>query len=508
MSNTRYKTIASCVNNCADIGDKRLHCKDIFGKTAAGQRKRAGFLGLATALLCLVAGPALADGVPALAGQQTRAAISGQFYDTASIIGLSDPGAGLATIARHGDDFAVAFDAIAEYSGPVDVYYRLTNADGLIESRSVRFDIVRTSDLRLNTEIPALIQTTEGASVRFADIHMDSISRRLQRLHQDGPAGNAFGVKFADQDGAVANNADALPESFLPTRWKPSDEREQSISLPPAPPPINVGFWSAGTITIGEKPGIPGITFSSGGMSFGTDYRFSDELSLGASGALSQDYSTIGETNAHLYGQYAAIYASYQPAPDAFVDAIAGVGQVDALSLREDGFDHLAATRSGTQQYVSVSAGYDMKVNSFQFTPYGGLKGRAVQLTATSESAGTAGIAIGYDGSHAWQMDGVAGASANWSIPVEAGTLKPGLRAEYRAGGRASERGQAYHVDFPDLAYDLQNSASTGSVTELGTSLALQLRHGAEIGTNYTAQRRSDDTRSQSLRVFVSGALK
>lgn len=461
------------------------------------------------ALMCLATGPALADGVPALAGQQTQTVVSGQFYDTASIIGISDPAAGLATISRHGDDFAIAFDALAAYSGPVDVYYRLTNAGGLIENRSVRFDIVRTSDLHLDTEIPALIQTTEGASVRFADIHMDSMSRRLQRLHQDGPAGNAFGVKFADQDGTVTNNADALPESFLPTRWKPSDEREQSIALPPPPPPIDVGFWSSGTITIGEKPGRPGVTFSTGGISFGSDYRFSDQLSVGASGAISQDYSGIGDTTARLQGHYAAIYATYQPVPDAFIDAIAGAGQIDARSLREEGLDRLSASRSGTQQYISVSTGYDLKVNSFQLTPYGGLKGRAVQLTATSESGGSsAGTSMGYTGSHAWQMDAVAGARANWSIPVEAGTLKPGLRAEYRAGGHGSERGHAYHTDFSEVNYELQDGSSMGSVTEIGTSLALQLHHGAEIGTNYTAQRRSDDTRSQSLRLFVSGALK
>ncbi|PLP99496.1 autotransporter domain-containing protein [Cupriavidus pauculus] len=385
--------------------------------------------------------------------------------------------------------YTVTFTPAATYAGVAVVTYTLSNATATSSPAVIEVSVAARRDPSTDPDVSGLINAQIQAARRFATAQISNYNQRLEQLHGKGraPSGNMITVQMprtesdpqrcqsepnlAARDAClrgmgVSGNASGMGRRTAVNSGGTRDTREAGIAAEAgagdgaggsddasrtAPDLPNSGdrslvehddtrlaFWTAGTVDFGfanTAAQRSGFRFTTGGVTAGADYRFSDELTLGVGVGYGRDSTDVGSagTRSTADSYSFALYGSYRPRPSLFVDGVAGYGSLDFDSRRWVGDENAFAygNRGGYQIFASVSSGYEYRDAAWLISPYGRLSVSESKLDRYSES-GAGFSALTYFGQTVTTVSGTIGLRTEYAQSTRWGTFLPFARVEYQ----------------------------------------------------------------------------
>jgi uncharacterized protein YhjY with autotransporter beta-barrel domain len=338
---------------------------------------------------------------------------------------------------------------------------RATDALGFAGTRAYTVNVVERPDPSRDPEVRGLLEAQSDATRRFATTQINNFQQRLERLHgADSARGFDNGLSFT---GNTGNCIEARERGIDDVRCKGpqggewnddasgSDDRrlaggpQDSGDLPTMSdaqakaPGGGWGVWAGGAIRSGNHDGRGGsasVDFESDGLSFGADRRISDTFVLGAGVGWGRDESEVGERGSRSRGEArtAALYGSFQPGGDWFVDGVFGYQDLDFDVRRRVTVNNalVEGERSGEQWFGSLSVGADLqRGDALQLTPYARVDAARATLDGYTET-GDAVYALRYESMDVDTTTGNVGLRMDYRVVQSWGSFVPSLRLEYQ----------------------------------------------------------------------------
>jgi uncharacterized protein with beta-barrel porin domain len=254
-----------------------------------------------------------------------------------------------------------------------------------------------------------------------------------------------------------------------------------------------------------------GSRFSTDGISVGADRRFSDRLALGLGVGYARDDTSIGSdgSKTKTKGGSFAVYGSYQPTPDTFIDGLIGFGKLDIDSDRYVGVVDAFATgrRKGDQVFGSIAGGYEWRRDGVLVSPYGRLDFSSDKLKAATET-GADQYNLAFAGVTQRSTQLAIGVRAESQHETEFGRATPRFRAEYR---REFQDDRSASVSYADLfggpEYSITSTGVSRNSLLLGIGSDFTFRGGLKLGIDYQNERASGARNVQSIRFLATQEL-
>ena len=273
----------------------------------------------------------------------------------------------------------------------------------------------------------------------------------------------------------------------------------------------NTSYWVEGVASFGTRDasgGFSGSEFNSSGVSVGADRRFSDEWVLGMGLGYARDTTKIGTDGSsnRSRGYSLAVYGSYQPSPNTFVDGLLGVGTVDFDTTRYVApiNDFALGQRSGTQVFGSLTGGYEFRDKALLVSPYARIDFSSSRLRDSTES-GAGAYALTYFGQTMNSVQGALGIRGESVHATDFGYAVPKLRAEYLHEFQGT--GQAFFGYADQIGgprYALASAGTGRNAIVLGIGSDFLMRDGLTLAFEYQLSRSSAHDSSYALRLRLT----
>ncbi|WP_354687682.1 putative Ig domain-containing protein [Cupriavidus necator] len=433
--------------------------------------------------------------------------------------------------------YTVNFAPAAAFAGTAVVTYTLSNAVATSSPAQIQVAVTARRDPSTDPDVVGLINAQIQAARRFATAQIANYNQRLEALHGKGraPSGNQITVVmpraetdpqrcqavegFAARDACLRGTAPPRKSAAAGKRGRdggsgvdPRDPRDAAVvseagegdgnapDLPNAADTTGhdhaddarLAFWTAGTVDFGfANTGAQrsGFRFTTGGVTAGVDYRFSDQLTLGLGFGYGRDSTDVGSagTRSTADSFSVALYGSYRPRPSLFIDGVAGYGTLDFDSRRWVGDENAFAygKRDGHQIFASLSAGYEYRSQAWLISPYGRLSVSESTLDKFTET-GAGFSALTYFGQTVTTVSGTLGLRTEYARSTRWGLFLPFARVEYQHDfGGQNAAGLAY-ADLAGAgpAYTVNNAPYGRDRVQVG--LGGKLRTGSlTFGLDY-----------------------
>ncbi len=254
----------------------------------------------------------------------------------------------------------------------------------------------------------------------------------------------------------------------------------------------NLGVFLNGQGGFGDRETTSreiGFEFYTAGVTLGADYRFTDQLIVGAA---------VGYISAN--GEFAApggdftmrrvtlsVFGTYYLADKFYVDAIFTCGWDDYKTTRKVSGADLSARgdTDGTQLALSASGGYNFKIAGLSLGPYV----RATYIDAFVDNfrergADTFNIDVGSQKVKSFTTD--LGGQAYYAISMPWGVLTPSISAEWEheyEGGSRLLTGRA--VIDPGLVFSARTDDPDRDYFNLGVGLVATFKGGWAAFVHY-----------------------
>jgi uncharacterized protein YhjY with autotransporter beta-barrel domain len=468
-------------------------------------------------------------------GAQTSvnvSAIASGSFVSAAIIGVSPPNAGTATLidlgvshaslgvghlfaeaiginsafaAAAGHQFQLSFTPAPSFRGIAQISVALTNAAAQTVPVDVLVLVAGQPDPSKDPTVLGLLDAQVEAAERFAHTQIGNIGRRLDSLH-DGSTG-------------LFNNDISLTSGSQPLASDPRNK--DNPTMPPvagdgktgrttgasggAPiMPSDFGLWTGGAVDLGARNSSAerlGFGHTTIGVSAGGDYKFGDQLLMGLGIGYDHDASDIDQNGSQstASGGNVALYGSFRPTVDTYIDGIVSGGTLSFDSKRFvsdfNAFD--LGHRSGDQIFGSLTGGYEYAKDVFRLSPYGRLEASSSSLGSFTET-GNATSALSYANQSVTTFSTVLGLRAAYSYPLDFGTLTPRGRIEFahdfeNAGNASLGFANISSAGTFQALVDPMSSAnrvdlSIGGDLRMFSGLAFTLDYGGSLASHETGQ--------------------
>jgi uncharacterized protein YhjY with autotransporter beta-barrel domain len=289
-----------------------------------------------------------------------------------------------------------------------------------------------------------------------------------------------------------------------------SSNRADGMSLLPD----NTSVWIGGNVSFGTRDStgdVDGFKFSTEGVSVGIDRRFNDRLILGLGIGHARDETDIGTqgSRSKAKGTSVAVYGSYQPTRNTFVDGVVGVGKIDFDGDRyvESVEEFARSRRKSDQFFASIGAGYEYRSEGWLLSPYARLDLSRDKLKQATESG--AGLnALTFNAQSVKQSQLALGLRFSSQHEANFGLVRPRVRVEYRhefeKEGTASI---AYADQFAGLQYSVAPVTGKRNYLVFGVGSDFLHQGGLKIGIDYQAQRSSGIDTAQAVRILITQEL-
>lgn len=469
----------------------------------------AGRLGAATGIKTVTTTPGSAVTV-------NLAQIVPGTYASSALTGLSPGNAGQATLGQPG---TLTFAPDPAFRGLAQVSAVLVAASGRQVTIDVLVLVSSQPDPSKNSDVLGLVNAQTEQAQRFAQSQLDNIGGRLERLHDGGGAAlfsNALAISLdghalqqgdpgnrgrADRDanrfGAIARpgmgaadgeSSGATPsESSVGTPAKPS--------MPSGSGPAGLGLWIAGAANFGSFEAYrqaSGFDADNIAVNVGVDQRIDPHALIGFSLGYDHDNADIAGngTRSIANGYSAALYGSYQPSAQTYVDLVLGGGGLSFGSRRYDADSGslLSGRRNGSQWFGSLTAGYEYRnQGGLLLSPYLRLEQSLSELNGFSER-GAATAALGYASQTVRASLAVLGLRASEQLGLDWGTLVPRVRLEIGHDFQGTSDTTLSYASIPSAgSWNVLTNpyAANGTSVQLGVGLDLQLQRALRLTTNY-----------------------
>ncbi|MGE5386800.1 MAG: autotransporter outer membrane beta-barrel domain-containing protein [Betaproteobacteria bacterium] len=276
--------------------------------------------------------------------------------------------------------------------------------------------------------------------------------------------------------------------------------------------PLGSGLnvWSAGTITIGRQNDRD-MSFTTSGVSVGSDLRISDSLVLGLGAGFGHERQDVGNNGTKNQGDGAAlaIYGSYQPQDGFFVDGVLGYSRLDFDAQRyvtsTGGYADLK--RDGSQWFASLSGAYELWQGDFLLSPYGRLDLISSRFKRSTES-GAGVYDLVYFGHNIPSTKLSIGLRGETLFDTDEIKIKPYLRAEYQY--EFAKRGTAKMAyldqEFSSI-YQLDLGSTDRSTIVLGFGANFVFKDGWLMGLGYRFSKGSSSTQFSTVSAQINKAF-
>jgi uncharacterized protein YhjY with autotransporter beta-barrel domain len=362
-------------------------------------------------------------------------------------------------------------------------------------------------DPTLDPEVIGLLNAQTSAARRFAQVQTRNFQNRLEQLHDEGDRRkSSLGVRLGGSSSAQqpedpanpsssASSAGIPPLGYAPEKRDSFPGKAIGLKEPEQPAPTidpDLGpfaFWSSGFVNFGQRDsGKLDLDYTLVGVSGGIDYRFSERFVAGFGVGYGRDRTDIGdngtESRANAYS--AAVYGSFKPIDNFFIDALVGGSILDFDSTRfitADG-SLTDGKRDGHQLFGSLTAAYEFRQETWLVSPYGRMEMSRSWLDAYSEG-GDSIYRLTYGGQTVDTVTGVVGLRANYSIDYTWGRLTPGVRAEYAHDFQGSSRAAMGYSALGGLPYALDVQGESNDSANVGLSLDFSFDNAWTTGVEY-----------------------
>lgn len=362
-------------------------------------------------------------------------------------------------------------------------------------------------DPTLDPEVIGLLNAQTSAARRFAQVQTRNFQNRLEQLHDEGDRRkSSLGVRLGGPSSAQQPEDPASPASstsstgisplgYAPEKRDSFPGKAIGLKDPEQPAPAidpDLGpfaFWSSGFVNFGQRDsGKLDLDYTLVGVSGGIDYRFSDRFVAGFGVGYGRDRTDMGdngtESRANAYS--AAVYGSFKPIDNFFIDALVGGSILDFDSTRfitADG-SLTDGKRDGHQLFGSLTAAYEFRQEAWLVSPYGRMEMSRSWLDGYAEEGGSI-YRLTYDDQTVDTVTGVVGLRANYAINYTWGRLTPGVRAEYAHDFQGSSRAAMGYSALGGLPYALDVEGESSDSANVGLSLDFSLDNAWTAGVEY-----------------------
>ncbi|HET7877018.1 MAG TPA: autotransporter outer membrane beta-barrel domain-containing protein [Methylomirabilota bacterium] len=258
----------------------------------------------------------------------------------------------------------------------------------------------------------------------------------------------------------------------------------------------------------------PGYDRDTWGGAVGADYSFGGRAVVGLAVNYSHAAGTFsrhgGTFDTDAYG--ATLYASVLPAPNLFVDLLAGYTRRDYTVDRRYSFENANAAipvaiahgnTNGNEFKAGVNAGYDFVVGRFTAGPRVGFNFRENHIDSYAERGGT-GLEVAYDRQHQTSFTSTLGAFGSMAISTGIGVLVPQATFEWVHELQDDQRVIYFHFveDLGANRIRFQTDKPDRDYFNAGVGVVLVLPRGLSPFFNF---REFFGYRSQSSHTFTVG---
>ena len=430
----------------------------------------------------------------------------------------------------------VTYTPATGYLGPDVFSYDVTGASGTSAPAAVTITVVPRPDPTADPSVVGSLRAQAQTTRRFARAQIFNIQSRLESLHRLGADRSLPSAGAAERAGAgrpktlvaettlafdpsrqTGSDAARLPTGLLPALAEATRSGAFNAGALNTPADRSVGatgIWVGGNVQFGTRDQTSdssALRFSSDGLSAGVDRRISERLALGIAAGYAQDQTDIGSdgTKTRAKGSSIAIYGSYQPSLNTYIDGLLGYGTLD---LDSDRFvaaanDFARGKRDANQWFGSIAAGYEYRQQGVLLSPYGRLDfGQARLKPYTESGAGLAALTYFEQTLPSLQLS--IGLRAESMHETDFGWAMPRLRVEFRHDFKGESQATLAYADLPGgPLYSITPAADKRSSLLLGLGSDFILRNGLKLGVDYQIQRASGVDHNQLVRVWISKEL-
>ncbi|WP_281660333.1 putative Ig domain-containing protein [Microvirgula aerodenitrificans] len=432
--------------------------------------------------------------------------------------------------------YSMRFIPAAAFTGSAVAAFSLSNGASTA-SGTVTFTVQSRPDPSKDAEVIGLVNAQNRAAERFASTQMANFNRRLEQLHQNTCHANAFGIKLgaggatipvADlatvaanalsgkaQDGTVANGS-KRPATAVPV---PAGDGRPAAAVPAAPSAAAgdcssepLAFWTDGFVNFGSNDTRHGrgTDFTTVGLSGGLDYRVSSALTLGVGLGYGNDRSLIGsdDTRSDADAISAAVYASFHPMPQVFIDGVLGYSWISFDSRRyvtaDPSSGYARGSRDASQVFGSLTGSYEYRQGNLLLAPYGRLNAAITRFDAFSESGGGM-YALHYGDQTQRYVTSFLGLRSSYDLPTSWGMVTPSLRIEW--GHNFSNSG-GVDLSYADLVggpvYRLNTDPLSSNFVNVDLGADISLSKLWLLGIGYKTSLGASGEQNQLFRIGLT----
>lgn len=275
----------------------------------------------------------------------------------------------------------------------------------------------------------------------------------------------------------------------------------------------DTNVWIGGGVRFGtrDKNSSDRVKFSTDGISFGVDRRFSDDLVLGAGFGYAKDESSIGTdgSNSASTGYTLAAYGSYQPAENIYLDGILGYGRLryDTERYIEPVDSFASSQRSGDYLFASLTAAYEHRANGLLLSPYGRLDLVEHRLDAATEEHGGP-YSLHYYRQKIPGVSFAAGFRAETAHETGFGWVTPRMRVELKHDFKGEQEASVSYADqIGGTKYTIAPNDNERDSIVLGIGSDFIYRNGLTLSVDYQMERVPGEDNIQALNLKLTKNL-
>nr|WP_225562744.1 Ig-like domain-containing protein [Rhodanobacter sp. DHG33] len=475
-------------------------------------------------------GTKTATTAPGVAVTLNLAQIVPDTYVSSALIGLSPGDAGQVALSQPA---TLTFTPAQAFRGLAQISVVLTTASGHQVTIDVLVLVSSQPDPSKNPDVLGLVNAQAEQAQRFAQSQLDNIDGRLENLHDGGGTAlfsNTLSISVDGQalqaprqgDPAMANSQPGSGGPIGPDRnlsgngfgtllqpglsaagGGPSAAMGPEVTTgnaaqsaaAPLKGPAGLGFWIAGTANFGTFEAYrqaAGFDSNDIAVNLGVDQRISQHALFGFSLGYNHDNADIANdgTRSIAQGYSAAMYGSYQPAPQVYIDAVLGGGGLSFDSRRydADSGSFLTGRRTGSEWFGSLTAGYEYhNQGGLLWSPYLRLEQSLSELNGFSEQ-GAATAALSYGRQTVRTSLAVLGLRVGEQFSMDWGVLAPRARLEVGHDFQGTSDTNLSYAFIPSAgSWNVLTNpyAANGTSVQLGLGLDLQLPRDLRLTTDY-----------------------
>lgn len=455
-------------------------------------------------------GPFVAAAVVAVSPSQAGKAevLDGSRASAAAQLAPKGAAARMAAAPVNPGSFTLKFTPAENFFGRVAVRYSLTNRLGRTAEGVVWVEVDTRGDPTTDGKVSALVNAQTQALQRFGSAQIDNVTRHMEGLRAGNPQ-NALALSAARPTPTLEPGSDPVRARNLEALRGPvgSEEAAGTASQGLGKVPV----WIGGAVELGKRDNegsASGFDFATSGVSVGADLRLAENLWFGAGLGYGRDYSDLGggsKVTSRAYSGF--VYGTYNPAPKMFVDGVIGATRMKSESKRlVDNAGVLSGERQGSEVFGSIGAGMELNAEGVRLSPYGRLEYLSAWLSGFSES-GDEAAALRFGGQSISQLTGVFGVTADYTVALKEGVLRPSARVEYRlAAQEAAAARVGYAVGRTSLEYETAGTVYDDRRLTLGVGLDWRSRNGLTLNIGLDGAT-TPDSNSATIRAGGSGSF-